>query len=101
LNRLGSAEVKNVGVTAAKVGVMTSIIPFIGNAVFESADIKLMSDAYNNAIEDVHGFGHPNKIVGKMIASRIIALATGGERDPDRLRARALAACGFSLARAG
>jgi hypothetical protein len=83
------------------VGALTSIIPFIGNAVFEPADIKLMSDAYNNAIEDVYGFGHPNKIVGKMIAARIIALTNGGERDPNRLRERALAVCGFSLDRAG
>jgi hypothetical protein len=83
------------------VGAMTSIIPFIGNAVFEPADIKLMSDAYNNAIETVYGFGHPNKIVGKMIASRIISLTTGGERNPKRLRERALALCGFSLDRAG
>ena len=74
---------------------MTSIVPFIGNAVFESADIKLMSDAYNNAIEDVYRFGHPNKIVGKMIASRIVALTIGGERDPIQLRKRALAVCGF------
>jgi hypothetical protein len=45
------------------VKAMTSIIPFISNTMFESADIKLMSDAYNNAIEDVYGFGRPNKIV--------------------------------------
>ena len=80
---------------------MTSIIPFISNAVFAAADIKLMSDAYNNAIEDVYAFGHPNKTVEKMIATRIIALASSGERDPNRLRKRALAACGFSLDRAG
>ena len=80
---------------------MTSIVPFIGNAVFEPADIKTMSDAYDKAIEDVYGFGHPNKIVGEIIAGRIISLTKGGERDPDRLRERALAACGFNLDRAG
>jgi hypothetical protein len=80
---------------------MTSIIPFISNAVFEPADIKLMSDAYSGAIEDVYSFGHPNKIVGKIIARRIIALTNGGERDPDRLRERALATCGFNINRAG
>jgi hypothetical protein len=74
---------------------MTSIVPFIGNVVFDAADIKLMSDAYTNAIEDVSGFGHPNKIVGTIIARRIIALTHDGERDPTRLRERALAACGF------
>ena len=82
-------------------GALASIVPFISDAVFEPADIKLMSDAYNKAIEDVYGFGHPNKIVGKIIASRIITLTKGGERDPNRLCERALAACGFSLDRAG
>ena len=78
---------------------MTSIIPFVSD-VFEPADIKMMSEAYNKAIEDVHGFGHPNKIVGKIIAAQIIVLTNGGERDPNRLCEMALAACGFSLDRA-
>ena len=82
-------------------GVVTSIVPFISDAVFEPADIKLMSDAYDKAIEDICGFGHPNKIVGKIIASRIITLTNDGERDPKRLRERALASCGFKLDRAG
>jgi predicted Zn-dependent protease len=77
---------------------MTSILPFVSNGVFESADLKLMSDAYSKAIENIHGFGRPNRIVGEIIAGRIIALTQGGERDPDRLCARALAACGFSPA---
>jgi hypothetical protein len=82
-------------------GALASIVPFISDAVFEPADIKLMSDAYNKAIEDVYGFGHPNKIVGKIIATRIITLTSGGERDPKRLREKALAACGFNLDRVG
>ena len=80
---------------------MASIVPFISNAVFEPADIELMSDAYSRAMENVYGFGHPNKIVGKMIASRIIALTSGGERDPNRLREKALASCGFNRDRVG
>ena len=80
---------------------MGSIVPFISDTVFEPADIKLMSDAYDKAIEDVYGFGRPNKVVGKIIAHRIITLTNGGERDPDRLREKALAACGFNRDRAG
>jgi hypothetical protein len=76
-------------------------VPFIRNAVFEPADIKTMSEAYDRAIEDVYGFGHPNKIVGEIIAGRIISLTKGGERDPNRLRESALAACGFKQDRAG
>ena len=80
---------------------MTSIVPFISNAVFEPADIKLMSDAYSGAMEDLYGFGHPNKILGKFMATRIITLTRGGERDPKRLRERALAACGFKPVKPG
>jgi hypothetical protein len=80
---------------------MSSIVPLISNAVFGPADIKVMSDAYSKAIENIHSFGHPNRIVGEMIATRIITLTQGGERDPDRLCERALAACGFSLDRVG
>jgi len=79
---------------------MTSIVRFISGAVFEVAEIRLMSDAYNKAIEDVYSFGHPNAIVEGIIAARIINLTRGGERDLSRLREKALAACGFSLDRA-
>jgi hypothetical protein len=79
---------------------MASIVPFISNAVFEQADIEVMSVAYDRAIEDIYSFGHPNKTVQEIIATRIITLTKGGERDPDRLHERALAACGFSLDRA-
>jgi hypothetical protein len=78
---------------------MNSIVPFTGNAVFEPADIKMMSDAYSNAIEFVCGFGHPNKIVREIIATRIIKLTKSGERDPDCLCESAIAACGFNLNR--
>jgi hypothetical protein len=90
-----------LSVMAVNGGTMASIVPFISDTVFEPEDIKLMSDAFNKAIEDVYGFGHPNKIVGKMIASRIIALTSGGERDPNRLREKALASCGFNRDRVG
>ncbi len=75
---------------------MTSIIPFIGNEVFEVADIKVMSVAYNKATEVISDFGHPNKIVGQIMAKRIVELTKRGEHDSDRLCEKALAACGFS-----
>ncbi len=80
---------------------MTSIVQFISGAIFEPADIKLMSHAYDKAIEDVYRFGRPNAIVEDIIATRIINLTKGGERDPSRLREKALAACGFNLNCAG
>ena len=77
-----------------------SIVPFISSGVFEPADIKMMSDAYDKAMEDIHCFGRPNKIVLAMIATRIINLTKAGERDPGRLREQALAVCGFKPERA-
>jgi hypothetical protein len=79
---------------------MHSIVPFVSSGIFEPADIKVMSDAYDKAMEDIHGFGHPNKIVLTMIATRIIILTRAGERDPHRLCERALAICGFKPDRA-
>jgi hypothetical protein len=80
---------------------MTSIVQFINGPVFDAADMQLMSDAYDKAIEDVYSFGRPNTVVEEIMATRIISLTKGGERDPNRLREKALAACGFSLDRAG
>jgi hypothetical protein len=74
----------------------TSIIPFLNNEVFEATDIKVMSDAYNRAMEEISRSGHPNKIVGEIIASRIITLTKQGEHDRDRLCKAALAACGLT-----
>ena len=79
-------------------GARTSRVPFISNAVFEPADIKVMSDAYNKAMDDIYGFGHPKKIVQEIIATgsrklhchRIMKIKKGGKRDPHRLRGRAL-----------
>ena len=78
-------------------GASISIVPFLGDAVFEPADIKVMSDAYSRAIEFVWSFGHPNKVVREIIADRIIKLTKSGERNADCLREKALAACGFQL----
>jgi hypothetical protein len=79
---------------------MTSIVQFISGPVFEPAELKLMSDAYDRAIEVVCSFGCPNATVEGIMATRIINLTKGGERDPERLRDKALAACGFNEDRA-
>jgi hypothetical protein len=83
-------------VAEPREGFMTSIIPFIGNEVFEAADVKVMSVAYNKATEVIYDFGHPNKIVEQIIAKRIMMLTKLGEHDSDRLCQKALAACRFN-----
>jgi hypothetical protein len=97
--RSGMREILEAGGTEWEEA-MASIVPFISDAVFEQADIQVMSVAYNRAIEDIYSFGRPNKTVEGIIATRIITLTKGGERDPDRLCEQALAACGFNLDRA-
>ena len=97
--RFGMGGILDANGTAGEEA-MASIVPFISNGVFKQADIQVMSDAYNRAIEDIYSFGRPNKTVEAIIATRIITLTKGGERDPDRLCERALAACGFTLDRA-
>jgi hypothetical protein len=77
---------------------MNSIVSFISNAVLEPADIKIMSDAYSRAMEEIFGFGRPNRIVAELIATRIIVLRERGDRDADQLCAKTLAACGFRQA---
>ena len=49
---------------------MTSIVQFISGPVFDAADVQLMSDAYDKAIEDVCSFGRPNSIVEAIMAKR-------------------------------
>jgi hypothetical protein len=48
-----------------------------------------MSEAYEAALKELQDTGQP-QIVLEIIAARIIAAASIGERDPGRLRAAAL-----------
>jgi hypothetical protein len=49
-----------------------------------------MSEAFEAACRELNEAGQP-KVAPEVIATRIIAAARGGERDPVRLRAAALA----------
>jgi hypothetical protein len=51
----------------------------------------MLGVAFDKAIHGLHDQGQP-EIVREIVAKRIIALATRGERDPDRLCDSALAA---------
>jgi hypothetical protein len=58
---------------------------------FEPEAIAAMTEAFEAACEVHHDDGPP-EVVREVIARRIIAAATFGERDPVRLRAAALLA---------
>jgi len=80
------------GTAVAPVGEVTAmpIGPFKAPGAFEPEAIAAMSEAFEAACEVLHEAGQP-EMVREVIAKRIIAAATTGERDPVRLRAAALA----------
>jgi hypothetical protein len=61
------------------------------DTAFQPHEIKILCDAYAKACKSLHDKGQP-PIVNEIIAQRIIALASGGERDPDKLSEGALSA---------
>jgi len=76
------------GAQVRKVMAMP-IGPFMVPGAFEPEAIATMSEAFEAACEVLHEAGQPE--VREVIAKRIIAAATAGERDPVRLRVAALA----------
>jgi hypothetical protein len=56
---------------------------------FEPQAIVAMSEAYEASLKELHDTGQP-ELVLEIIAERIIAAASIGERDPVRLRVAAL-----------
>jgi hypothetical protein len=65
------------------------IRPFIQSGVFEPEAVAAMSEAFEAACKELEDTGQP-QIARDVIASRIIAAARLGERDPVRLRESAL-----------
>ncbi len=64
---------------------MARILPFrIPDTQFDPETISILSTAYDKAISAVNGHGQPG-VVREVIAKRIVALASKGERDPNRL----------------
>ena len=61
---------------------------FIGPGAFDPEAIAAMSEAFEAACKELHDTGQSP--VHEVIASRIIAAARTGERDPVRLREAAL-----------
>jgi hypothetical protein len=66
-----------------------SIRSFVKTGVFDPEAIAAMSEAFDAACKELHDTGQP-LVVLEVIAKRIIAAASIGERDSVRLRAAAL-----------
>ena len=72
-----------------------SIIPFLDDrAVFDDAITRAMGEAYDKTLHALHDRGQPD-VVKEALAKRIIEIAKTGEREPDQMYKRALAAFGL------
>jgi hypothetical protein len=63
---------------------------FVKPAMFEPEVVEAMSEALATALKELDE-GGPPKLLIEVIAQRVIAAASDGERDPARLRKAALA----------
>ena len=59
------------------------------HGAFEPEATAAMGEAFDAVCKELHDVGE-RELVRKLIAKRIIAAASGGERDPVRLRTAAL-----------
>jgi hypothetical protein len=66
-----------------------SIRSFVKAGLFEPDAIAVMSEAFEAACEALNDTGQP-RVVLEIIAERICAAASNGERDPVRLREAAI-----------
>jgi hypothetical protein len=72
---------------------MTAILPYLRDAVFDPKDITAMSMALDDVCK---ALDIPDGPAREVIAERIIALATNGERSPTLLRDRVLQEAGLA-----
>jgi hypothetical protein len=66
-----------------------TIIPFVKPGAFDPDEITVMNQAFDAACRELHDEGQPD-VVREVMAQRIIAAASNGERDPARLLEAAL-----------
>ena len=64
-----------------------TIVPFLGNNVFDPSDIRAMSTALDDVCEILHVADAAGK---ELVAKKVIAVARQGQRDAALLRDRML-----------
>ncbi|MFZ1046749.1 MAG: hypothetical protein WAN52_14100 [Pseudolabrys sp.] len=69
---------------------MTTISELLRGAGFDHKTVEVICEAYIKARKSSRDTNHAD-LVNEIIARRILSLAKRGERDPDQLRAKALA----------
>jgi len=70
------------------------ILPFVDGRSFDADATRAMGEGYDKARRMLHDKGQP-VLVQEIIAKCIVDIAATGERDPDQLARRALAAFGL------
>ena len=65
------------------------IRPFIGDASFTPEQVMALNDAFNSALAELNLTDRQDPLA-EIVAKKIIEIARGGERDPERLRELAL-----------
>ena len=70
---------------------MAHVLDLLRLAGFDLKAVEAICEAYSKTRKSLHDTGDPD-LVDEIIALRILSLAKQVERDPDRLRAGALAA---------
>ncbi len=72
---------------------MTDVVALFREGSFDPETVKTLCDAYDRVRKSLHDTGQP-EVVNEVIARRILAVASKGERDPDRLCEAALSGLG-------
>jgi hypothetical protein len=72
------------------------IFPFIADGCFDPAATKIMGEVFDQMIRSLDRFGRP-RIIQEAVACQVIAAVRDGERDPDVIYQRVLAAMALKL----
>ena len=73
-----------------------AIKPFLNGARFDPRHVKALSQAFDKVTEALDGEGQ-SRVVRELVATKIIAIAMTGERDPNKLCNRTLASVSVLL----
>jgi hypothetical protein len=76
------------------------IFPFIADGCFDPHATKIMGEVFEEMVTSLDRFGRP-RIIQEAVARHIIDAMRDGERDPDVIYQRVLAAMALKLGVAG
>jgi hypothetical protein len=79
---------------------MSMIFPFIADGCFDPEATKIMGEVFDEMITSLDRFGRP-RIIQEAVARHILDAMRDGERDPDVVYQRVLAAMAVKLGVAG